>query len=212
FYGNDVAVDGNTIVVGITHDHTLGLDAGAAYTYAFNGTSWVEAKIFASDGKAYDVFGQSVAVSGTFLVAGAYGDDDSPAGSQQLFKGAAYVFEKNGAGAWIQKAKLVDPNGTNQDYFGTQVAIAGSTVILGNEELPSAFGHAHAYRRNPTTGAWKLLADFQSSDVAPGDAFGIAVSARGKSLMVGAFGDDGVAPNSGSIYFYDIEAICPTAP
>lgn len=210
FFGNDVAVDANSIAVGLGHDVAT-LDRGAVYAYDKVGSSWVETKLVASDGHSYDQLGSSVAINGSSIVAGAPGDDDSPSGSQSLFKGSAYVFEKNGLGVWTQKAKLQDPNGTNSDYFGSQVAIAGGTIILGNVEFSSAFGTAHVYRRN-SSGVWKLLDRFTASDNVAGDSFGSAVSASGRTLMVGAFGQDGVTTNSGSVYFYSIEEVCPTAP
>jgi hypothetical protein len=203
-------VDGNSIAVGLGHDVAT-LDRGAVYAYDRIGSTWVETKLLAADGHSYDQLGASVAVSGNSIVAGAPGDDDSPSGSQSLFKGSAYVFEKNGLGVWVQKQKLVDPNGTNNDYFATQVAISGGTIVLGNQELFSAFGTAHVYRRN-SSGVWKILDRFRASDNVAGDSFGVGVSASGRTLMIGAFGKDVAAPNSGAAYVYSIEEVCPIAP
>ncbi|MGH9870794.1 MAG: FG-GAP repeat protein [Candidatus Polarisedimenticolia bacterium] len=206
FFGNDVGVHGNTAVVGPAFDHTLGLAAGAAYVYDFNGTAWIETKILAADGKAHDRFGTSVSVGSVGLVVGAHGDDDAPAGSPSLFRGAAYVFEKVG-GVWTQKAKLFDAAGGNQDYFGFQVAISGNTMVASRLEFSSVEGRAYVYRRN-ANGVWKLLKKVQASDTAPGLGFSGSVSASGKTLLIGAYGFDGAAINSGAAYIYSIEKVC----
>jgi hypothetical protein len=206
FHGYDVGLHGNTAVVGPLHDNTLGLDAGAAYVYDFNGTSWVQTKILAADGKARDLFGTSVSVAATGVVVGAYGDDDAPGGSSTLFRGAAYVFEKVG-GVWTQKAKLFDAAGGNQDYFGFQVAISGNTIVASRLEFTSVEGRAYVYRRN-ASGVWKLVEKVQASDTAPGLGFSSSVAASGRTVLIGAYGYDGAAINSGAAYIYSIEQVC----
>jgi len=210
FFGYDVGLHGNTAVVGPLHDHTLGLDAGAAYVYDFNGTSWIQTKILAADGKARDVFGTSVSAAATGVVVGAYGDDDTPTGSSSLFKGAAYVFEKVG-GVWTQKAKLFDAAGGNQDYFGAQVVISGNTIVASRLEFSTVEGMAYVFRRN-SNGVWNLLEKVQASDTAPGLGFSGSVAASGRTLLIGAYGFDGAAINSGAAYIYSIEKVCATAP
>ena len=65
------------------------IGSGSAYVFRYDGSDWVEeAKLTASDGAAYDYFGDSVAVSGDTAVVGAYGDDDNGSDS-----GSAYVFQ-----------------------------------------------------------------------------------------------------------------------
>ena len=89
FFGfHAVAIFGGTIVIGSSLDDDNGRDSGSAYVFRFNGTSWVEeAKLLASDGADFDIFGESVALSGDAAVIGASFDDDNGA-----YSGAAYVF------------------------------------------------------------------------------------------------------------------------
>jgi hypothetical protein len=88
YFGWPVAMSGTGhLVVGALGDDVKGPDAGAVYLYTLNSTSntWGdEQKIVASDGAAFDSFGNAVAMSGTgHLVVGAFGNDDmgSDAGS-----------------------------------------------------------------------------------------------------------------------------------
>jgi hypothetical protein len=81
-----------------------------------------QAELTASDGAANDSFGRSVAISGSTAVVGAEG--------HQSGRGAAYVFVKSGT-AWSQQAELTAADGVTSDLFGSSVAIAGTTVVVG---------------------------------------------------------------------------------
>ncbi len=80
-----VSADGETIVGGAALDWAMGFESGAAHVFRRENAQWIEAaKLTASDGKAGDFFGGSVAVSNDEAFIGAF------ASSGQL--GAAYVF------------------------------------------------------------------------------------------------------------------------
>jgi len=72
------------------------------------------AELTASDGAAIDIFGFSVAVSGSTAVVGSPGHT---VGSNQ-HQGAAYVFVESG-GTWSQQAELRRPTG-NQVTFSAR--------------------------------------------------------------------------------------------
>ena len=64
-FGSDVAIYGNTIVVGADHDQDQGHFTGAAYVFQDAGLGWAEtAKLTASDQAEFDGFGFSVATHG----------------------------------------------------------------------------------------------------------------------------------------------------
>jgi hypothetical protein len=117
--------------------------AGAAYVFERDGSgNWQQtAYLKAPNTGANDIFGISVAISGDTIVVGAYGEDSSstavmnfPFGSFSegaIDAGAAYVFERDGSGAWQQKAYLKAPNAGGSDYFGYFVAISGDTIVVG---------------------------------------------------------------------------------
>ncbi len=87
FFGDSVAADGDAIVVGSNGDDDRGSASGSAYAFHWNGASWVEHKLLASDGAAADSFGSSVTVSGDVIAVGSPLDDD-----RGLNSGSAYVY------------------------------------------------------------------------------------------------------------------------
>ena len=77
------------VVVGATgHDHN-GSSSGAAYLFKYNGWTWQETELLASDGAQGDWFGH-VAIDGSTIISGAPGDDPWGSGS-----GSAYVLTES---------------------------------------------------------------------------------------------------------------------
>src|SRR5690606_38298389 len=110
-FGHSVAVAGDTVVVGAFLEDEGGSDAGAAYVFVRNGTSWNEQdKLVASDAETGDWFGRSVAVSGDIAVVGALGEDEGGTDA-----GAAYVFVRNGT-SWDEQDKLVASDAQAYDF------------------------------------------------------------------------------------------------
>src|SRR2546421_695878 len=68
-------------------------------------------------------FGQSVAISGTTVVVGAPGETANEA----ILAGNAYVFDA-ASGSLVT---FTDPNVEARGFFGTSVAISGTTVVVG---------------------------------------------------------------------------------
>jgi hypothetical protein len=109
-FGNSVAIDGDTIVVGASSDDDGGSQSGSAYVFRTTdgGATYDEiAKLTASDASYNDEFGWSVAIAGGTIVVGAY-MKDSDAGD--MYSGSAYVFRTSDGGAsYGQVAKGLHP-------------------------------------------------------------------------------------------------------
>src|SRR5436190_13703298 len=132
-FGNAIALDGNTMVVGARFDGTTASQAGAAFVYVLNAGTWTQqAKLLANDGATADKFGYSVAISGDTIVVGAF-NDDSPLSNA----GSAYVFVRSGT-TWTQQQKLTASDAAADQEFGNAVAINGDTVFVGEHfaDLP----------------------------------------------------------------------------
>ena len=72
-FGQSVAISGDTIVVGAYVADAPLSDSGAAYVFVRSGTTWTQQqKLTASDGRAGDEFGNSVAIAGETLAVGAH--------------------------------------------------------------------------------------------------------------------------------------------
>jgi HYR domain-containing protein/FG-GAP repeat protein len=160
FFGNSVAISGDTVVVGAPDEdsHATGVNgdqsdnsaasSGAAYVYVRTGATWSqEAYLKASNTEANDDFGFSVSISGEIIVVGAPGEDSNAIGvngdqanNAASNAGAAYVFVRTGT-TWSQEAYLKASNTDALDGFGVSVAIFGNVVVVGaSAEDSSATG------------------------------------------------------------------------
>jgi hypothetical protein len=136
YFGYLVAVSGATVVVGTPQfgNPQIGPQApGKAYIFIAPTYSQA-AELTSSDGSAGDAFGQSVAISGNTVLAGA---NLHPYNGGNFGPGEAYLFLKPATG-WkntTQSAKLDASNGMTGDYFGNSVSVSGHTALVG------AWGH-----------------------------------------------------------------------
>ncbi len=141
-FGISVAVDGDTIVVGAHQENANDddddtnndvSDSGAAYVFAKVSGVWSQkAKLLASDGAANDEFGISVAVDGDTIIVGANLTNHIDSGGNAVNdSGSAYVFTRDSAGGWSQKAKLTASDAAAQDRYGYSVGVSGDTIAVG---------------------------------------------------------------------------------
>ena len=125
-FGEAVAIQGDTILVGSPYDDDGGSDAGAVYVFRFDGSTWSqESKLVPAEVEAGDTFGSSLSMRGNVAIGGSPSDDDSAP-----FAGSAILFQQVG-GAWLERGKILGPSGAMDDAFGTAVATDGSTVLVG---------------------------------------------------------------------------------
>jgi hypothetical protein len=171
-------------------------------------------KVVASDRTAGDAFGQAIAISGNYAIAGAFREGEDPL----QYSGSAYILERNTTtGTWTQKQKIVASDRAAVDQFsGQAVAISGNYAVVGaqyeseNENGGATLayaGSAYIFERNTTTDEWTQKQKIVASDRAGSDFFGSSVSISGDYLIVGATGEDhgtsGTNYNgSGSVYIF----------
>lgn len=128
-FGNAVAINGNTIVVGAVNRNG---NTGAAYIYSLLGVSWVQQQILSpADGQPQSSFGYSVAASshGRYVAVGAP--------SQSINPGSVSLYDFSRYGTW----KLQASDGLTGDALGWSVALYGNKLAAG------------AFHRNWNTGA-----------------------------------------------------------
>jgi hypothetical protein len=88
-FGLDVALEGDTAIVGAHLDNAPNSDQGSAYVFTRSGSVWAEQeRLTASDGATDDQFGIAVDVDGDTVVAGAPNHNVGAISNQ----GSAYVF------------------------------------------------------------------------------------------------------------------------
>lgn len=201
-HGNAVAINGNTMVVGARFDSTTASQAGAAYVYRLNGSTWTqEAVLLAPDGAASDKFGYSVAISEDTVVVGAYQDDTAFSNG-----GSAYVFIRSGT-TWSFQQKLTPSDGTADDEFGNAVGITGEFIAVGSHfaDIPgtSSAGSVYLYRRTGTVWAQtQKLASTAGPFGVFGNYFGESVAVSGSKIAIGATGDNTPETAAGAVYVF----------
>ena len=207
YFGNSVAIDGNTIVVGARKaDSAYAITKPSSDANSDGSIDWEDwdsldadgkatltATLTASDAAAGDEFGTSVAIDGDTVVVGANEHDQS---NTVTDSGAAYVFTKPG-NAWAtgtETAKLTASDGTRGDEFGISVAVSGNTVVIGahlDDDNGDKSGSAYFFTK-PINGNWATgteTAKIIDHDGAAEDHFGWSVAVDGSTAVVGAYGD-----------------------
>ncbi|MFA4850190.1 MAG: PGF-pre-PGF domain-containing protein [Methanoregula sp.] len=139
-FGKSVAISGSAVVVGADNaDLVGGSNRGQAYVFYWDqggSHNWGQIAILnASDGTDAAYFGQSVAIDRSTAVVGA-----PFASSDKNSNGKAYVFSQNKSGTdkWGEEQILQASDREDNAYFGTSVAIDGSTVVGGATEATVA--------------------------------------------------------------------------
>jgi hypothetical protein len=173
-FGESVSLSGTTAVVG-SYASNKYQGAGYVFTQGTTVSKWAQAaQVMASDGQGGgDLFGRSVALSGTTLVVGAP--------DHNAEQGAVYIYTSNGS-TWSLAAELSDPAGKNGDMFGLAVAISGSTILIGAPGGSSQPGAAYVYDQSGSS--WSLQTTLTPVGGAHGN-FGHSVAISGSTAVVG---------------------------
>jgi PKD repeat protein len=204
-FPSDVAISDRFALVGDASHDALADGAGAAYLFErqWDG-KWIErALLLASDGAEGDRFGQAVALTNDLAVVGAPRKD---AGGPN--NGAAYVFERQPDGTWLEAAKLTGSGGgSSSHHLGQAVAVSGSRIIVGAPRFyfdgaPDDWGAAFLFERQPD-GSWPSVATLALEQPFPEAGFGHAVALDGDRAVVGAPFDDHTQSMAGSATVFD---------
>ncbi|MEO5914979.1 MAG: FG-GAP repeat protein [Luteolibacter sp.] len=212
WFGYSVAIDGETIVVGVYSDDDAGAESGAAYVFVRAGTVWsTQQKLSASDAEADDWFGYSVAISGETVVIGAPFDQDTAV----VDSGSAYVFTRDG-GIWSEQQKLTAEYPSADDHFGFSVAVDGDTAVIGAPLKDLIFagyrsGIAYVFARNGS--GWSQQQQNVAGPGALGGMFGYAVAISGDTALAGApykyIADVGYSVGSVSAFNTQLDTVAP---
>src|SRR6185436_11880672 len=89
------------------------------------------------------------------------------------------------------------------DLFGSSVAVAGDTAVVGaplRDGKGKDSGAAYVFVRSGVT--WSQQAKLLADDGAAGDEFGISVAVSGDTAVVGAYSRDDKGTDSGAAYAF----------
>lgn len=219
-FGRSVSISGVYAIIGAYGEdedasgaNTL-ISPGSAYIFERSGGTWTQMqKIVASDRASVDNFGYSVAISGDYVIVGAYLEYHDAAGANSVFRaGSAYIFEQSG-GTWTQMQKIVASDRAANDYFGYSVAISGEYAIVGayqeDEDAAgantlSSAGSAYVFEQ--CGGTWSEKQKIVASDRAIDDDFGWFVAISDNQALVGAYQKNS---SQGKAYFFQGPQVFP---
>lgn len=130
-FGDDVAIDGDVIVVGapIAQKFAFPLRDGAAYVFQYNDADWIETDILrADDGFQEELFGDVVAVSGNRVLVGAPNDvnDNGPAA------GAFYFY------VTAPPVSVIPPSGLSVDITASNSSTEVGVAAIDISSLPAS--------------------------------------------------------------------------
>ena len=222
-FGDDVAIsaDGNTVAVGSPWEDEL---AGAVYVFRFDGTNWnQESRIQGENGDESDGFGKvSLSADGTLLLVGASREDSVATGidgdqtdNSASGAGAVYLYRYDNFN-WQRAAYIKASNTESADQFGANVVISsdGNTIAVaatgedsratgvnGDQNDNSIADSAAVYIFRFDGSSWSQDAYVKSTNPDDRDYFGgangIALSADGSTLAIGAGREDSAATGIG---------------
>ena len=115
-FGNYITMDGNHMAIGAPQTDFSGRsNAGAVYTYKFNGTLWEQNPTVIDVGTASDLIGTSaLSIHGDKLAIGNHNENE------------VYTFQWNGT-EWIQDSITL----SGSTSFGRQVAVYNDKLVVG---------------------------------------------------------------------------------
>jgi hypothetical protein len=192
-FGWDVAIDGNTAVVGAPRATNADRD-GRVYILTRIGPSWVREAVLvpppAEPGDSTSLrFGAVVDISGDTIVVGSTGSALGYNAASGVF-----VFRRGGTG-WQLEATLRPDAPT--PAFGMDVAIDGDTILVGSPLR--AVRCAYVFTRTGTI--WTKQGELRTSDPAA-QFMGGKVAIDGSTAIVGALVADAHSTRAGAAYVF----------
>lgn len=191
-FAQSTAIYGNYAIVGMPEHDALAQDAGTVHIYQLINNVWTPEAIVLPELQAGDLFGQSVAITIRegipYAIVGAPMDDQLA-----LNAGAAYIFQRDITGQWLQIAKVTPSNSMPANaQFGTTVAMFEDYALVGAPQ--EVTGEAYLIHDLSVTKDWSNLNKTKLSAVLAqnsitlqtGDLFGQSLAISGKYLVVGA--------------------------
>jgi hypothetical protein len=185
-FGGSVALDGDTALVGAAYHTVDTVQEGVAYVFTRTGSNWTQQQeLLAADGTGNDNFGSSVALQGDTMLIGARNKTVGATSGQ----GATYVFTRAG-GIWTQQTELTASDGAAGDYFGSSVALKGSTALVGAPyvQVGTNAVQGAAYMFTGGGASWAQQARLTASVGAAWDFLGSSVALDRSTAIVGGTG------------------------
>ncbi|MFK8059750.1 MAG: FG-GAP repeat protein [Polaribacter sp.] len=215
YLGNDVAIEGDFIFVACHKERFNevryeGVISGAVLIFKKdNNDVWqYTQKLRSSDLRVGDAFGESIDVSGNFLVIGApYNNYDKDNLNLSNNSGAAYVFKKNVNDTWSQIQKITANNRVQFDNFGRNVSIHNDFILItslketddAGQVINGRNGNVHLFKKDGAEN-WNFVSKIKPNNRVNNQAFGYNdIDIFGDYIAVSAI-DANVLENGNFLY------------
>ncbi|MCA9923399.1 MAG: FG-GAP repeat protein [Anaerolineales bacterium] len=207
-FGEAIAINGNTIVIGSRLNNENGVDSGGVYVFEKTGrgrqASWEQvAKLVGDDTESGDHFGVAIDIEEDTIIAGA------PLHDGRAFEaGAIYVFRlvDTNTHNWQQVSKIIPDSVGYLDKFGRKLSIDGTTLVVTayrDDDLGSNSGAVYIFEQDANDNeSWNAITKLTASDGEADDSFGISVDLDRTTLVVGARYADSDIVDTGAAYVY----------
>ncbi len=187
-FGRSVSLSGNSALVGAPDENTGINDSGAVYFYYHNGIEWNEVgKLVAEELVEGSNFGTVVDINNSRAAVSAPQEE------------AVYIFDfNNNLLQFEQTAKLVKPEGNEENSFARTISLSGDRLLISGEYPytqdcqilcpPLLFKEGFVYIFEFNGDDWLDVAMLTASDSQEMNAFGYSASLDGDHVIIGAPG------------------------
>jgi len=180
FFGTSVSLSGSLALVGASSDDVgENINEGSAYLFDCSSLPCTEVtNLTASDGAPGILFGNSVSLSGSLALVGAY--------YLNSLQGAAYLFDCSSLSC-TEVAKLSASDGASGDWFGYSVSLSGTMALVGavGDEVGGNAFQGSAYLFDCSSLSCIEVDKFVGRNQSYQD-FGMSVSVFSSSVLIGA--------------------------
>ncbi|HET9133249.1 MAG TPA: choice-of-anchor B family protein [Gemmatimonadales bacterium] len=173
-FGSALAMEGATLLVGVTNFADSMRGGVHIYTRAASGT-WTAAGMLGGTPAGRSMFGAALALAGDWAFVGAPGEGGT---------GAVHVFRRGTAG-WTAAGTLPAGTLSNGENFGAAISASGDRVAVGAPGREARKGAVYVFRRG-ADGSYVLEGTLTARRGAAQHGLGAAVALAGDRLYAGA--------------------------
>ena len=163
------------------------------FLLAWPGTASLAQQAQFSEGAS---FGSALSMNGDMLAVGAPWEDEQT--------GAVYIYRHSESAGWMREARLASSDGQSGDAFGADVAVSGSSLLVGAPGGGREGGYeaGAAYVFHHTSSQWEQVARLTDPHPSLGSRFGQAVALHGIFAMIGAPLDNDGDTDAGTAHVF----------
>lgn len=198
WFGWDVAIDGDVLLVSARNGDTFDTNHGEVYVYRRNGESWVEETVLTQSEAEIQSFGLEVEIEDDVIAVGAPSRNGTAA-----IEGGVYVFRNNGA-EWVEEDILQGENLSVQANFGHAIDIDGDRMLVSafNSHDSTSNQAGKLFIFDYDGGQWNRTAELQSNRSNNIANLGVSVALEGEWAMGGAPLDNTLQSGAGAVLVY----------